>query len=167
MEATDNHMIHLLHYYSQSLLLFLGLLGWLSVGTLIARTKSEEKRSLRKFSEELNVDVKLASRVLLAVMGFVVSFGTGYMVREHELSTNTITYTSVSVLEKLTEKEFWIWPERMKQQHIVVCPESTVGWYVEEVLTDVTFEQRLGCKRIISYHEKPKGEVDASIQIGR
>lgn len=115
----------------------------------------------------MNVDVKLGSRLLLALIAVVISFSSGYIVREHELTTNTITYTSVSIIKKITDKEFWIWPERMKQQHIVVCPESTVGWYVPEILSDVTFEQRPGCKRVISYHEMPKGEVNASIQIGR
>lgn len=169
MEATDNHMIHLLHYYSQSLLLFLGLLGLLSVGTLIARIrlrkKNEEKRSLRKFLEELNVDVKLASRLLLAVIGFVVSFGTGYMVREYELSINTITYTFVSVSSPSEpDTNFDIQPARMSALSIKLC-NNTVDWKFGETLKDFTFEQRPGCKRVIVYHRFTKGEENASVQM--
>jgi hypothetical protein len=88
----------------------------------------------------------------------------GYAIRDHQLITNQQTYTDVAVLRKISDSEFLIWPDRMKQQHIQICAGSTVGWYEGEVLNDWTFEQRKGCKRVISYHEKQKGEIDASIQ---
>lgn len=101
---------------------------------------------------------------LTLVLGMLAGIGLGYGSRDHELAVNRFTYTDVVILSKSGDKEFLIWPDKMKQQHITICPSSTVGWYEGETLSDWTFEQRNGCKRVISYHEKPKGEIDASIQ---
>jgi hypothetical protein len=100
---------------------------------------------------------------------FLLSLGafTVYALRNHELRVNTRTYTDISIIKKVADREYLIWPDRMKQQHTMICSESSVGWYEGETLADWTFEQKEGCKRVISYHEKPKGEVNASIQIGR
>jgi hypothetical protein len=162
-------MIHLLHYCFQSLLLFLGLLGLLSVVTLLVRTglktKEEEKRSLRKFSEELNVDVKLASRIVFVVMGVVISFSSGYIVREHELTVSTVTYTFVNISSPSEpDTNFDIQPARMPAISVKLC-SNTVDWKFGEVLKDLTFEQRPGCKRVIVYHRFTKGEENASIQV--
>ena len=107
--------------------------------------------------------------IWIATMMMVLAIGLalGYGARDRELSGNTQTYTDVAVLNKTADREFLVWPDRMRQQHITICPESTVAWRVGEVLKDWTFEQRQGCKRVVSYHEKPKGETDAAIQIGR
>lgn len=105
------------------------------------------------------------NRILLALFAAFVSFGAGYVKRDNEFSSNTWTYTDIKVVSKISEKDFIIWPDRMKQQHIVLCSKSTVGWYENEILSDWTFEQRDGCKRVISYHEMPKGEINATIQI--
>lgn len=172
MEGTDNHMIHSLLWYFQSLLLFLGLLGLLSVGTLIVRTrlkrKSEnenENESLRKFWTELNTDIKITSRLLCVLMGVVVSFAAGYIVREHELNINSIPYIDVAIKSpSLPDTDFDIQPARMQPIPSKLC-FYTVDWKVGEVLKDLTFEQRPGCKRIISYHRYDKGEVNASIQM--
>ena len=53
----------------------------------------------------------------------------------------------------------------MKQQRVQLCPESVVDWHEGEVLDDFTFEQKQACKRVVSYHEKPKGELNAAIQM--
>ena len=103
------------------------------------------------------------STVMLIVLTIGVSLGYG--VRDHQLSGNLQTYTDVAITKKIADRDFWIWPDRMKQQHIQICPESVVDWKSGTNLDDWTFEQRNGCKRVVSYHEKPQGEIDASIQV--
>lgn len=102
--------------------------------------------------------------ILAVTAAYQIGKDRGYGIRDRQLIENQLTYTDVAILKKVSDREFFIWPDRMKQQHITICPESTVGWYAGELLDDWTFEQRNGCKRVISYHEKPKGEIDAAIQ---
>lgn len=94
-----------------------------------------------------------------------MGIGAGYGIRDHQFSSNLITYTDVTVVKKFADNEFLVWPDRMKQQHIRLCAESVVAWRDNEILDDWTFEQKRGCKRVVSYHEKLKGEIDASIQV--
>lgn len=103
----------------------------------------------------------IASMMLMLALGLALGYGA----RDHELATRTQTYTDVAINKALPGNEFLIWPDRMKQMHIRLCPESSVAWYEGEVLSDWTFEQKSSCKRVVSYHEKPKGEIDAAIQI--
>lgn len=98
-------------------------------------------------------------------LALIVGLGAGYAVRDHQLATHLQTYTDVAILKKVAEGEFWIWPDRMKQQHIQLCAGSVVGWQEGETLDDWTFEQKAGCKRVVSYHERLKGELDAAIQM--
>jgi hypothetical protein len=98
-------------------------------------------------------------------MGFVISFGSGYIVREHELATATVTYTAVNISQPSEpDTDFDIRPARMSSLSIKLC-NNTVDWKFGEVLKDFTFEQRPGCKRVIVYHRFTKGELDASIQM--
>ena len=103
--------------------------------------------------------------VWIGSLCLVVGMAIGYISRGFQLDSNKFTYTDVTVLSKYNNKEFVIWPDRMKQLHVQLCETSVVGWRKGEILDDFTFEQQEGCKRVISYHEKPKGEVNASIQI--
>jgi hypothetical protein len=103
--------------------------------------------------------------VWISTLCLLVGLAIGYMSRDHQLSSNKFTYTDVSVLKRISDREFVVWPDRMKQQHVQLCPESSVGWYEGETLDDWTFEQQRGCKRVVSYHEKQKGEINASVQI--
>jgi len=96
-------------------------------------------------------------------MALGVLLGMG--IRDRQLINNQYTYTDVSILNKFAEREFRIWPDRMKQQQVTICAESTVDWREGELLADWTFEQKQGCKRVIIYHKKPKGELNASIQM--
>lgn len=101
-----------------------------------------------------------------ATLGFLgLSFFAGYGYRDHQLTTRRITYTNVLIAEKVADRDFWVVPEYMSKQHIQICPSSIVDWREKEVLSDWTFEQLQGCKRVISYHEKSQGEFNASIQI--
>lgn len=98
-------------------------------------------------------------------LGMVLGVLLGMGIREHQLVKGQLTYTDVSVLTKFAARDFLVWPDRMKKERIQVCPESAVDWRAGEMLNDLTFEQKQDCKRIISYHEKPQGELDASIQM--
>jgi len=81
------------------------------------------------------------------------------------MKSNLQTYTDIAILTKFSSRDFTIWPDRMKQQRVQLCPESVVDWHEGEVLDDFTFEQKQACKRVVSYHEKPKGELNAAIQM--
>lgn len=104
--------------------------------------------------------VRRASKTTFLLL---VGMLAGILWRDHELSRNTMTYTSVAIIEKIAERDFLIWPERMKQQRVQLCRDSLVDWRGGETLDDWTFEQKPGCKRVISYHEKPKGGVNAGL----
>jgi hypothetical protein len=92
-----------------------------------------------------------------------VALGVG--IRDRQLSDSTVTYTSVAILPpSRTDVDFDIQPARMQPIPSKIC-KSLVDWQYGEVLKDVTFEQELGCKRIISYHRYDKGELNASIQL--
>ena len=104
---------------------------------------------------------KISSTVFLLSLAAL----TGYALRNHELRVNTQTYTDIVIVKKVAERDFIVWPDRMKQELATICPNSVVDWHDGEILDDWTFEQKAGCKRVISYHEKPKGEVNASVQI--
>lgn len=97
------------------------------------------------------------------IAGLSMAFIAGMAVRDSQLARNQQTYTDVAVLEKFADRDFKVWPDRMKQQRVQICPESTVDWYEGEVLDDWTFEQKQGCKRVISYHEKPKGGTNVRV----
>lgn len=90
----------------------------------------------------------------------VLGIGVGYGSRDHQLANNTKTYTAVAVTQRISDKDFWVWPARMKEMHIQTCGE--VDWKTGEVLDDWTFEQRNGCKRVISYHEKETTNAEVS-----
>ncbi len=92
--------------------------------------------------------------------GIAIGFVLGCAFMQISQLQNTTTYASVSVLIKYSDKDFLVWPARMKQERIQVCSESTVDWYEGELLEDWTFEQKQGCKKIVSYHEK--GDLNAS-----
>lgn len=99
------------------------------------------------------------------IAGLSLAFIVGYGARDVRLASNQYTYTGVEILNRVAERDFWIWPERMKQQHVQLCPVSTVDWYNGELLDDLTFEQQQGCKRIISYREHPKGGVNVAVSL--
>lgn len=101
------------------------------------------------------------SKASLLVLGIII----GYASRDHQLVKRTITYKNVLIAAKVASDDFWVVPEFMEKQHIQLCPSSIVDWREKEMLSDWTFEQQQGCKRVISYHEKPQGETNASIQM--
>jgi hypothetical protein len=94
-----------------------------------------------------------------------VAFALGWMWRDHQLATRQVTYTDVYVQQKLSDRKFIMQPARMAVLECNICPESSVDWQEHETLTDWTFEQRQGCKRIISYHRPLKGESSARIEL--
>ena len=161
--------ISLITSFDYSLLfwaLFLGLLGcaW---SLNVARKRKKERGAITPIvTEQLRQKTRnvLANTAKIG-MGTVLGILLGIGIREHQLLSNQQTYTDVTIVAKLTDRDFDIWPDRMKQQRIQLCPSSTVDWREGEVLDDWTFEQRNGCKRVISYHKKPKGEINASIQV--
>lgn len=93
---------------------------------------------------------------LTLILGVVV----GYASRDHQLASNTLTYTDVSITKRISDRDFWVWPDRMKQMHVQTCHD--VGWKAGDVLDDWTFEQRNGCKRVISYHQKETTNAEIS-----
>lgn len=102
----------------------------------------------------------MASKLTILALGIII----GYASRDHQLVNRTITYKNVLVAVRTAPDDFLVVPEFMSKQHIQLCPESVVDWREKEVLSDWTFEQQEGCKRVISYHEKTEGEMNASIQ---
>jgi hypothetical protein len=117
--------------------------------------------SIPKVRPRGEITIWIGSMLMVLAIGLALGYGA----RDHELGRNTRTYTDVVVISRFSPRDFSVWPDRMKQQRIQICPESVVDWREGEVLADWTFEQKPGCKRVISYHEKPKGEVNASIQM--
>lgn len=101
----------------------------------------------------------------ILLIGIGIGSILGWSWRDHQLISNLWTYTDVAVVTKFADHDYLIWPDRMKQQRVGICPESTVDWHEGEVLDDWTFEQKQGCKRVVSYHEKLKGELNVAAQI--
>lgn len=99
--------------------------------------------------------------ILLAATGLL---GLGYGIRDHQLSSSIVPYTDVLILPPSeADVDFDIQPARMKPIPSKLC-DSKVDWKYGETLADLLFEQRRGCKRVISYH-RPKGEMNAAIQM--
>jgi len=79
----------------------------------------------------------------------------GWLWRDHQLATATrYTYTDVTINRKINDHKFIVQPARMSPIISDICPESSVDWREREILRDWTFDQRPGCKHVISYHEK-------------
>jgi hypothetical protein len=157
-----------LHLWLRLLTSCLGLwgFGW------AASIAWKRKRDLGQTSPVVTIRERLGQRTRTTItnvakigLGMVLGVLLGMEIRDRQLIHHSITYVDVEVVQKVTDREFWIRPDRMRKQHIQLCPESSVGWVDGEVLSDWTFEQRSGCKRIISYHEKQKGELNAAIQM--
>jgi len=89
----------------------------------------------------------------------------GYEGRDLQMKSRVQTYNNVYVAQKVADRDFWVQPSQMKPLHIQLCSESEVDWHKGEVLDDWTFEQKQGCKHVVSYHEKPQGELNAAIQM--
>lgn len=126
--------------------------------------------SLQKSDESVNYlpPVKRRGKVTvyigLPLLGILLMM-TGYMIRDHQLVTSTVTYSDVLIQKKVNDNRFLIRPQWMRTLDSTLCSGSTVDWQEGETLRDWTFEQRRGCKRVISYHRYIKGEVDASVQV--
>jgi len=89
----------------------------------------------------------------------------GIGIRDHQLVINRNTYTDVAInAPSSSDVDFDIQPARMQPIPSKLC-NSLVDWKIGETLKDLTFEQKQGCKRVISYHRYPKGEFNASIQM--
>lgn len=90
------------------------------------------------------------------ILGVVV----GYASRDHQLASNVWTYTDIDVKKKVSSSDFYVLPDRMKMLHVQLC--QPIDWREGEKLGDWTFEQRTGCKRVISYHEKETTNAEVS-----
>jgi len=89
----------------------------------------------------------------------------GYGIRDHQLASNIVPYSDVLILApSQPNTDFDIQPARMQPIPSKIC-YSTVDWKYGETLADLLFEQKNGCKRVISYHRPRKGELNASAQI--
>lgn len=93
---------------------------------------------------------------LIAALGGVA----GYGIRDHQLATHIVPYTDVLILPPSQPgDDFDIQPARMKPIPSKLC-QSIVDWKFGDRLDDLVFEQKKGCKRVISYHpSSKKGEV--------
>lgn len=100
----------------------------------------------------------------MIILGAILGTFAGIGYRDHQLATHNVTYTDVGVVHKLTDVRYFVQPARMKTMDVTLCSGARVDWAEGDVLEDWTFEQMNGCKRIISYHKKLQGELDASVQ---
>lgn len=95
-------------------------------------------------------------------MTLILGIGIGYASRDHQLSNSIVPYTDVLILPpSQPNTDFDIQPARMQPISSKIC-YSKVDWQFGETLKDLLFEQKLGCKRVISYHRPQKGELNAS-----
>jgi hypothetical protein len=167
-------MRHLLYSYLGFLGLVLGVCGLLSLGITLVRTRSKNKNeneSLSSFWQRIFENtrkerlIRLLIRVSFLLVGFFVGSIGGYGFRDHQLANNMFFYTEVMINPPTQiNTDYDMQPARMKPIPTKIC-KSTVDWRFGEELADVTFEQLVGCKRIISYHRPLKGEIHASIQM--
>lgn len=161
-------LITSLDFWLLCLALCLGLWGF--VWSLnVARKRKRENGTITPIIT-MSEKLKQKGQTMLANtakvgLGTVLGVLLGTGIREHQLLKGQLTYTDVSVLTKFAARDFLVWPDRMRKERMQLCPESSVDWHEGEMLDDLTFEQKQDCKRIISYHEKPQGELDASIQM--
>jgi hypothetical protein len=98
-------------------------------------------------------------------LGMILGVALGVGIRDYQLTINRLTYTDIAIVTKFSAQDFLIWPDRMKQQRVQICTKTIVDWHEGEVLDDWTFEQEKDCKRVISYHKKEKGELNASTKL--
>jgi len=110
--------------------------------------------------------VWISSLILALAIGLLVGTGGGYAIRDHQVVSNTVFYTAVTIHSpSQPDTDFDIQPARMQPIPSKIC-RSLVDWKIGETLKDLTFEQEHGCKRVISYHRYPQGEkLDVAIQM--
>lgn len=86
--------------------------------------------------------------------------------RDALLARNIVTYTEVLISPASQPgDDFDIQPARMQPISSKICL-SVVDWKFGEILSDLTFEQMQGCKRVIAYHRsKTKGVLNATTRI--
>jgi hypothetical protein len=125
------------------------------VSGIILTTKEQV---IEKIRSTASTTVKIGLGVILGVI-------LGMEIRDRQLVNNRQTWTEIEVQKKFADRDFQIQPARMDTQHVQICPSSTVDWYRGERLDYWTFEQMQGCKRVINYHETPKGEENVSLQM--
>lgn len=102
--------------------------------------------------------IRNAGRATILILGIAI----GYGIRDHQLVSNHVTYTDIDVLYKVNDVRYFVQPARMRAMDITLCNER-VDWNAGDLLDDWTFEQMPGCKRVISYHKKPQGELNADV----
>jgi hypothetical protein len=106
------------------------------------------------------------SKLAFLVLGLVTGFGLGVGFRDHQLVTSQVIYHDVYVKEQLSTARWRMIPQFMDKIDADLCLGPPVDWKVGETLKDWTFEQQKGCKRVISYHRYPKGDLlNAAIQM--
>lgn len=154
-------MTMLLHFWLRVLICCLGLSGVAWLIGVIRKSRQEEGLTTPIISVRIQLIQRtqaITSNMGKIILGVIIGLVVGYGIREHQLISNQQTYTAVKIVTKKADREFVVWPDRMKKQDATICPESSVDWREGQVLSDWTFEQRSGCKRVISYHYD-KGEL--------
>jgi hypothetical protein len=104
-------------------------------------------------------------RLVVVLIALAAGVMFGWLWRDHQLASSQITYTDVLVRQKVNDRRFLMQPARMAAIDSQLCPESTVDWHPSETLADWTFEQKYGCKRVISYHRPLQGELNALLSL--
>lgn len=95
------------------------------------------------------------------MLGLLMGVALGWLWRDHQLATNIVPYTDVSIHHRLDDRHFIVQPARMPELAVTLCNGDRVDWLPGDHLRDWIFEQMQGCKRNISYHKG--GDLDAGL----
>jgi len=144
---------------SKSKFVSLGI-GW------IPRKEERRMTAERRGKQTVYIAGMILTLILTLTVTLRMGMALGYGKRDHELIVSTITYSAVYVQQKINDQKFIMQPQYMRGIESELCSGPPVDWKQGETLKEWTFEQRHGCKRVISYRRYPKGEnLDASIQV--
>lgn len=162
-------MTHSTHLFLQVFLFCAGLLGLLSLGITLVRMKREKKNGnvIEENTKEEKIWTKKNLKYLISNSIFlVIGCLLGYLIRDHQLTSNTFTFEGVKVNSQINDHQYWITiPGYSRQRDFEFCHPLKMP----APIVTIKYEQKYGCKQVygVGFVEPYKEKINDSIQNGR